>query len=154
MLLLSCGFLFAEYRIEAGNHTELSDTEIDGFVAKLVSAINNNNEKNLLSLFHPQCRKVIEENEDVSLFVKYLLDNTIPSLHNWKATSFKDPNSYLFKINRFVVKPTMNIDIFWNASDEENPKNIKAMSVMLVKDDGSLFLVSYMNDYLKEQLNN
>ena len=68
-----------------------------------------------------------------------------------KATVVK-PESYLVKMNRFVVQPTMAVDIFWNAPAPGKPENISALSIFFTEEDGQLYAVSYMNDHIAAEI--
>lgn len=145
-----CGILFAGYQIQAGNHTNISDKEVDAFVAAIVKAVNAKDEPALLALLHPECQRAIKENADVKAFLKFLQQYKVSETYKWCATTFKE-QSAVFAINRFVVKPAMNVDIFWDTPTKEKTEHMECLSVTFVKNENTLLIVSYMNDQMMKK---
>jgi hypothetical protein len=149
-IMLLCTPAIAGLQMEAGNQTGLKDAQIAGLVSNLVAAISANNQEAVLPVLHPDCRKQGQD-EDVALFLKFVLKHKIPATYKWRAINVKD-GSALLTINRFVVRPTICVDIFWSAPTNKKPDHQECLSILCVRQGETLFAVSYMNDYIKKGL--
>jgi hypothetical protein len=149
-IMLLCTPAIAGLQMEAGNRTALKDEQIASLVSNLVAAVNANTQESVLPVLHPDCRKQ-RQDEDVALFLKFVLSHKIPATCKWRATDIKD-GSALLTINRFVVKPTLCVDLFWSTPTKEKPERQTVLSILCASQGETLFAVSYMNDHIKKGL--
>ena len=140
--------------IETTNTTSVSEQRLIQFTADIVGAINSQNRTAILALLHPACRQVAATNPDVRRFVDYLLSQKISAGYVWKANNLNPKSvsgNYLLSNNRWVVKPTMCLDIMWQHA-VAGETEVAAFSICFAQPTDKLVVISYMNDYLAAEL--
>jgi hypothetical protein len=134
------------------NFTQIPTPLIQAFNDKVVNAIATGSEPGLRAIMHPNCVQALQTNEDAKLFLKYLLSQKIPTNYTWKAAALTNSSSGIFKINRFIVKPEVTIDLMWKQKGPDSKEILEGLSLCVAKEGDALCFVSYMNDYLAEEV--
>jgi len=77
------------------------------------------------------------------LFVAFMRGRTIPETRRTWTASKVPETSALLRINRFVVNPTMGIDVSWEAPAGRASEQAQSLSIMVARREGELVVVSY-----------
>jgi hypothetical protein len=161
VLLLSCKTMKADEALPASgprrielsrNLTQIPIPLIQAFNDKVVNAVATHNEPGLRAIMHPNCVQALQTNEDARLFLKYLLSQKIPTNYTWKAAALTNSSSGIFKINRFIVKPEVGIDLMWKQKGPDSKETLEGLTLCVAKKGDALYFVTYMNDYLAEEV--